>query len=472
MTSSLRTLSGSRHGVVAWLAVVMALAAADCTTVGTVSTPGATDAAIHKIRHVVIIMQENRSFDSYFGTFPGADGIPMDHGAPSVCAPDPATGGCNRPYHDPNDRNYGGPHAVAAAVNGIDGGRMDGFLVSVRRARRCAADPNDPTCAFSVHPDVMGYHTAREIPNYWTLARDFVLQDHLFEPNIGWSLPAHLFAVSGWSASCSQPLDPSTCTTDLRQPDADLSTTPDYGWTNVTYLLYQHQVSWAYYVTPGTQPDCDDGAAVCAPKPQRVGTPEIWNPLPDFVTVHQDGQLGNIQTSRRFFGAARTGTLPSVSWVVPDDRRSEHPPNLISTGQAWVTRLIDAVMRGPDWSSTAIFLTWDDWGGFYDHVVPPRVDANGYGLRVPGLVISPYARQGYVDHQTLSFDAYLKFIEDDFLGGQRIDPSTDGRPDPRPDVRENAPQLGNLLADFDFSQPPRTPVILPPYRKAPAELTR
>jgi phospholipase C len=172
----------------------------------------------------------------------------------------------------------------------------------------------------------MGYHTAREIPNYSTLARDFVLQDHLFEPNIGWSLPAHLFAVSGWSASCSQPLDPSTCTTDLRQPDADLSTTPDYGWTDVTYLLYQHQVRWAYYVTPGTQPDCDDGAAVCAPKPQRVGTPEICNPLPDFVTVHQDGQLGNIQTSRRFFGAARTGTLPSVSWVVPDDRRRSTLP--------------------------------------------------------------------------------------------------------------------------------------------------
>jgi phospholipase C len=117
-------------------------------------------------------------------------------------------------------------------------------------------------------------------------------------------------------------------------------------------------------------------------------------------------------------------------------------------------------MTGPDWSSTAIFLAWDDWGGFYDNVVPPVVDGNGYGLRVPGLVISPYARSGYIDHQTLSFDAYLKFIEDDFLGGQRIDPSTDGRPDSRPDVRENASQLGNLLADFDFSQSPRPPIVL------------
>jgi phospholipase C len=118
-------------------------------------------------------------------------------------------------------------------------------------------------------------------------------------------------------------------------------------------------------------------------------------------------------------------------------------------------------MASPDWNSTAIFLTWDDWGGFYDHVKPPRVDANGYGMRVPGLVISPYARQGFIDHQTLSHDAYLKFIEDDFLGGQRLDPATDGRPDPRPSVRENAPRLGDLAADFDFTQTPRAPVTLP-----------
>jgi phospholipase C len=126
-----------------------------------------------------------------------------------------------------------------------------------------------------------------------------------------------------------------------------------------------------------------------------------------------------------------------------------------------VTRLINAVMRSPDWSSTAIFLAWDDWGGFYDHVDPPKVDGAGYGLRVPGIVISPYARRGYIDHQNLSFDAYAKFIEDDFLGGQRLDPATDGRPDPRPDVRESLPQAGDLRRDFDFSQQPRPPLVLP-----------
>jgi len=146
--------------------------------------------------------------------------------------------------------------------------------------------------------------------------------------------------------------------------------------------------------------------------------------------------------------------------VVSNGKGSEHPTARGSDGQAYVTSLFNAGMQIPDGNSTAIFFSWDDWGGFYDHVTPPAVDQNGYGLRVPGIVISPYARQGFVDHQVLSFDAFSKFIEDDFLNGQRLDPRTDGRPDPRPGVRENAPILGNLTQDFDFKQPPRKPLIL------------
>jgi phospholipase C len=147
---------------------------------------------------------------------------------------------------------------------------------------------------------------------------------------------------------------------------------------------------------------------------------------------------------------------------VPDEAHSEHPPSSVRAGQAWVTRVVDAAMRSPDWKSTAIFLAWDDWGGFYDHVPPPRVDRNGYGLRVPALVISPWARRGWIDHQALSFDAFNKFVEDDFLHGARVDPRTDGRPDPRPDVREQDPRLGDLRRDFDFSQRPLPPDPLPP----------
>jgi phospholipase C len=239
-------------------------------------------------------------------------------------------------------------------------------------------------------------------------------------------------------------------------------TIPNYAWTDLTYLLHKYGVSWRYYVFKGTEPDCENDAAMsCAPVAQGPKTPGIWNPLPYFTTVQQDGQVGDIQSLTQFFADAKAGTLPAVSWIDPSGQVSEHPPALITTGETYVTGLINAIMRSPDWSSTAIFLSWDDWGGFYDHVIPPRVDVNGYGLRVPGIVISPYARRGFIDHQTLSFDAYLKFIEDDFLGGVRIDPRTDGRPDPRPDVRENASQLGNLAADFSFSQAPRAPVILP-----------
>ncbi len=463
---------------------------------------------IHKIRHVVIIMQENRSFDSYFGTFPGADGIPGLAGNPGKvpCVPDPMRHDCQKPYHNHADSNAGGPHMAVDAQADVAHGRMNGFIASVESGhpdtdRFACHEPiltesklllvlnGPPTCL-----DVMGYHNARELPDYWAYARHFVLQDHMFEPDASWSLPAHLYMMSGWSASCLSPTDPLSCTTNLNNPDGDgappgpatgaallglltvgdkddMTSTGDYGWTEITYLLHRHNVSWRYYLTPGTEPDCADGAMTCTPVPQKVETPEIWNPLPDFVDVHQDHQLGNIVPDSQFFRDAYRGTLPAVSWVIPSGDDSEHPPARISLGQDHVVRAINAIMSGPDWKSTAIFLAWDDWGGFYDHVKPPHVDGAGYGMRVPGLVISPYARKGYIDHQTLSFDAYLKFIENDFLGGQRIN-NKDGRPDSRPDVRENAKILGNLAADFNFKQKPRKPMLLPriPPRKLPADL--
>jgi phospholipase C len=304
-------------------------------------------------------MQENRSFDEYFGTYTGAEGIP-----PSVCVPDPANGGCVKPYHDPSDVNRGGPHTAPSARIDIDGGKMDGFVADAEYGHvGCPnpIDPNDPLCGSPEPADVMGYKTGADIPNYWAYARAFVLQDHMFEPNLGWSLPSHLFMVSAWSAVCDQPRDPSTCRSSLKNPDLDRpDQVPDYGWTDLTYLLYKHHVSWRYYVAQGTQPDCDDGAMTCAPQPQTVGTP-VWNPLPDFVTPHQDGQLGNIRPASNFFAAARSGHLPAVAWVVPNQTYSEHPTGRVSDGQYWVTSLVNTIMRGPNWKSTAIFVTWDDW---------------------------------------------------------------------------------------------------------------
>ena len=431
-----------------------------------------TPAAIHKIRHVVFIMQENRSFDSYFGTFPGADGIPGLAGNPGPipCSPDPTTHRCVRPFRDRYDHETGGQHSHAAALAAINGGKMNGFMRMARLAQRivCRQNPRGPACLGKISPRkvVMGYHDWHEIPNYWAYARRFVLQDRMFQSDTSWSLPQHLYMVSGWSAHCTHKADPMSCRPAVQNPDIPPGSPgskgyADYAWTDITYVLHRYHVSWRYYVANGSQPDCANGSDACRPVRQSSKTPGTWNPLPWFDTVRQDRQLANIEPLHDFFHTARVGRLAAVSWIVPDQAVSEHPPASIRGGQTFVTRLINSIMRSRDWRSTAIFLCWDDWGGFYDHVKPPVVDSQGYGLRVPALVISPYARRGFIDHQTLSQDAYLKFIEDDFLGGARIDPKTDGRPDSRPNVRENQPILGNLTQDFNFNQKPNPPLILP-----------
>ena len=219
-------------------------------------------------------MQENRSFDSYFGTYSGADGYPTSNGHFSVCVPNPATRHCDYPYHDPALVNMGGKHNGPAARANIAGGKMNGFIAEAQRATGHA------------NTDVMGYHDAREIPNYWAYAREFVLQDHMFQPDASWSLPAHLFTISEWSATCASG-DPASCHNDDDRgnlgdrwggtPYTDLAPTiyrhlnrrntgveravrlrersqpwppplprvSDFAWTDMTYLLYKHHVSWA-----------------------------------------------------------------------------------------------------------------------------------------------------------------------------------------------------------------------------------
>jgi phospholipase C len=428
---------------------------------------------IEKIEHVIMIIQENRSFDHYFGTYPGADGIPMEDGVPTVCAPDPRTHECIKPFHDTSDQNYGGPHNQVAHEGDVNGGKMNGFVrQQLRRLRETGVEP---WVIERNVPNVMSYKERAEIPNYWAYADEYVLQDRMFASVGSWTLPVHLAIVSLWSARCTVRDDPMSCRSEIAWPDpppgwkppsADPDDPeyppPNYAWTDLTYLLHKNDVTWGYYIHEGLEPDCEDaGPETCEPQPMLAETPAIYNPLPWFTTVRENDQLDNIQRVQNYYAAAADGTLPAVSWIVPSSELSEHPSHPASQGEAYVTSLINAAMEGPDWESTAIFLFWDDWGGFYDHVVPPKVDALGYGIRVPALVISPYAKRGYIDHQTLSFDAYAKFIEDRFLDGQRLDPETNGRPDPRPVVREEVPILGDLIDAFDFDQEPREPLILP-----------
>jgi len=255
-----------------------------------------------------------------------------------------------------------------------------------------------------------------------------------------------------------------SCHTDINLEtdplQAQANEKPVYAWTDVTWLLDEQHVSWAYYVGNATclYPPCRK-----VPRPY-YNTGFSHNPLPGFTSFRErDSFHDNVVPVDQYLKAAADGDLPSVSWIVPPPIASDHPGSVSTTrsAMAYVTRVVNAAMRSDDWPSTAIFLTWDDWGGFYDHVVPPRIDNMGYGLRVPGLVISPYAREGFIDHTVLSFDSYLRFIEDRFLSSERLDPRTMSRPDSRPTVRERV--ANSLRRAFDFTQEPRPPLILDPW---------
>jgi phospholipase C len=267
------TLARARAAQSAAACAVGVLVVATASACGASRVDPPADPGIHAIQHVVLIMQENRSFDSYFGTYPGADGYPMRDGRVAVCVPDPTVHHCVRPFHDSDLRNDGGPHGPQNALRDIDGGKMDGFvreavaaklaLAHGERLKRRIAGCKDsetvgPRCELGEPVDVMGFHDARDIPNYWSYARNYVLQDRMFEPNYGWSLPAHLFEVSAWSARCAEPADAWSCRNDLSDPPEGPAATrkrfphgPLYGWTDLTYLLHRAGVSWGYYVVPG-----------------------------------------------------------------------------------------------------------------------------------------------------------------------------------------------------------------------------
>src|SRR5438105_4388929 len=204
------------------------------------------------IQHVIMIMQENRSFDEYFGTFPGADGIP-----PGTCVPDPLHGDCQAPYHDSDLVDKGARHGPGAFKDDFDKGKMDGFVAVAEKGG-------------NKNPDVMGYHDGSDIPNYWAYAQNFVLQDHMFAPEKSWSGPAHLFMVSGWSAECPKATDPFSCKNWLNgtSPGGPGGQHEYFAWTDLTYLLHQYGISWRYYISTGQQPDCDDGAVTCPAKTQ------------------------------------------------------------------------------------------------------------------------------------------------------------------------------------------------------------
>jgi phospholipase C len=424
------------------------------------SVPAAPSSAagLQKLQHLIFIIQENRSFDHYFGTFPGADGFPK----PLPCLPSQRhPSQCETPYPNHYAINYGGPILAEYQKPDIDGGKMDGFVVQREKQLAREGCPYDdeiggaePDCTPGGPGDVvdvMGYHDGTDLPNYWAYAQTYVLQDHFFESAHSWSQANHLELFSGWVAKCKEnPPDVNSCATSFGGSVWGDKHPMPYLWTDITYLLYQNGVSWHVYLDGG------EGKSFGS-----HGVQGIWNVLPGFQTVQDDGQVGNALIDlTQFYTDAAAGTLPAVTWVLPEYYDSEHPTAPVKRGQRYVTGLINAVMSGPDWNSSAIFVAYDDDGGFYDHEPPPfNFDTLGLGIRVPAWIVSPYAKSGYIDHQVCSTDCYLKLIEDVFLGGERM--SQAGRPDPRPDYRDVQPAYGDLANDFNFAQAPRPPLVLP-----------
>ena len=252
----------------------------------------------------------------------------------------------------------------------------------------------------------MGYHTRAEIPIYWKYAETYTLHDRMFAPTDSWTLPAHLYLISGWSADCPDLDDPMSCVSEQKFPGqatADTNgrfwTPPDgdprpYVWAPITWLLYQQGISWGYYVGSGTcvSPPCESLEG-------NYSAP-VQNPLPGFTATGRHGPARPDPAQERV-PAGRAGGRPSVGLVGDAGGGQGRPPARFASRPArrsW-RNTINSVMQGPEeqYLRTAIFLIWDDWGGFYDHVVPPVVDENGWGLRVPSMVISPWAKRGFID---------------------------------------------------------------------------
>jgi phospholipase C len=368
------------------------------------------------IKHVVFLIKENRTFDHLFGTFPGAKGVSVG-----------IDEGQRRPLTRGTDGSIGGsdiPHCYTCSLKAWNHGKMDGFNQGDVSDRWAYTQLRRP-----------------QLPNYWHWAKRFVLSDRFFSSAQGPSFPNHLYSIAAQSGGahdnprrgpglrssntfgCDAPpgqvveiVDPEGHVKKVR-PCFDFETEGD--------LLSDERVRWAYY----------------AAEPDQEGY--IWSAYAAIRHIRETGQWKrHVLPVDRLIHDIRADRLPPVTWISPRFEFSEHPQANFCLGENWSTNVINAIMRSPMWEDTAIFLTWDDYGGFYDHLPPPQVDDFGFGIRVPMLVISPYARRGYLDHRVGEFSSVLRFIEDNWGLTQLTRRDRDA---------ENMSQV------FDFSQKPRQP---------------
>lgn len=372
------------------------------------AAPAGQPATSTPIKHFVYLMQENHTFDNYFGTRPGVDGIPKD-----VCMPvrrgqrEP----CVEPFHIGDRGAIDLDHSAEAFRTQYNNGKMDGFVEGVSKQGK------DGRMA-------MAYYDDRDMPYYWNVADEYVIFDRFFSSSNSGSIRNHMFRVTGGpgAAGASEVIPPT-------------------GWGDIPTIFDRLEaagISWKFYVqnydptitfrTRTAEEEIDRGAQV------------IWVPLLAYARYIDDPKLfSKIVDLDEYYEDAAKGQLPAVAFVAPAGN-SEHPPGNIRAGQTLVRALLTQLMRSPLWESSAFFWSYDDWGGWYDHVTPPQVDRYGYGFRVPALLVSPYARRGHVDSTTLDFTSVLKFIQANW----GLAPLAD---------RDR--KAANFLGAFDFESPPR-----------------
>jgi phospholipase C len=348
-----------------------------------------------QIEHILFLIQENHSFDNYFGTFPGADGLPAGIKLPLY----PGGPGAVAPFHFSFNLSHDLNHSWETAHTAYNGGKMDGFIFAERSL------------------DTMGYYDGSDIPNYWAYAGHFTLCDRFFSSLMGPSLPNHLYTIAAQSGG--------EIRNRVKPPQGG------YDFKTLAELLENSHISWKYY----------DGKA----NPHSFW---LWNPLPGFTSFMRDKRLmAHLVSNLDYFKDIRNGALPAVAWIVPNIRESEHPPVNIQLGMWYTTAVVNALMKSRYWRNTLLIITWDDYGGFYDHATPVQVDQYGYGPRVPAIIVSPYAKPGYIDHTRYDFTSVLRTIENRF----HLKPLTS---------RDAA--ATDLSNSLDLARPPLAPFLISP----------
>ena len=418
------------------LLLSLAAAASGCSGAASPTSPPVSTPATSYIKHVVIVIQENRSFDNLFSGFPGADAPAFGYAGKKKIALHPT------PLQDPHDieNNW------RDAIRGWNHGRMNGF-----EHEHFYGGPLEYAYAYVPR--------AQSAP-YWSMARQYVLADRMFPTEFGPSFTAHLSLIAGNTTidpgpiaevdapdtlkwGCEAP--PGTRTFTLNAQRVELFNGPFPCFRNFPTLadrLDAAGVAWRYYASPLGQ----------------IGG-KVWSEFSSVRAVRYGPDWKNvISPQTRILTDAQNGDLPGVAWVTPDWQDSDHTGSGYDRGPSWVASVVNAIGESPDWNSTAIFVLWDDWGGWYDNVPPPQLDFRGLGIRVPCIVISPFARSGYVSHTQYEYGSILKTVEALFSLGP-IGPPSRGFTDTR---------AASMLDVFDFTQRPRA--FTPIHARYPASV--